>query len=52
MKFHEQNELYTYISFWDNKVLKVSLGMPEHAWPGPTKLTYSVDNFDTNEAAC
>ena len=29
MKLHAKNQLYTSISFWDIKVLKVSLGMPD-----------------------
>ena len=30
MKLHAQNQLYTSISFWDIKVFKASLGMPDH----------------------
>ena len=29
MKLHAQYQLYTCISFWDIKVLKASLGMPD-----------------------
>ena len=45
MKLHAQNQLYTSMNFLDVKVLKGSLGMPGHAWPHPTKLTWSVYNF-------
>ena len=30
MKLHAQNQLYTSFSFWNIKVLKASLGMPDH----------------------
>ena len=30
MKLHAQNQLYTLISFWDIKVFKASLGIPDH----------------------
>ena len=30
VKLHAQNQLYTSINFWDIKVLKVSLRMPDH----------------------
>ena len=30
MKLHAQNQLFTCISFWNIKVLQVSLGMPDH----------------------
>ena len=39
MKLHAQNQLYNSISFWDIKALKASLGMPQHAWSKPPKLT-------------
>ena len=31
MKLHAQNQLLMSVSFWDLKVLIVSLGMPDHA---------------------
>ena len=31
MKLHAQNQLYTFFSFWDLKVLIPSLGTPDHA---------------------
>ena len=41
MRLHAQNQLYTSISFWDTKVLKLKtfLGMPGQAEPHPPKLT-------------
>ena len=30
MKLHTQNQLYTSISFWDIRISKLSLGMPDH----------------------
>ena len=50
MKLHAQNQLYTFISHWDIKVLKDSLGMPGHTWPHPPKLTWLIYNFNRYEA--
>ena len=50
MKVHAQNQLYTFISHWDIKVLKDSLGMPGHTWPHPPKLTWLIYNFNRHEA--
>ena len=30
MKLHAQKQFYTSVRFWDNKVLKATLGMPDH----------------------
>ena len=46
MELHAQNQLNTYFSFWDRKVLIASLGMPEHAWPHSCKITSSACSFN------
>ena len=46
MELHAQNQLNTYFSFWDRKVLIASLGMPEHAWPHSCKITSSTCSFN------
>ena len=37
-KSREHFSIYTSISFWDNKVLKASLGMPGHVRSHPPKV--------------
>ena len=52
MTLHAQNQLYTSFSSWDLKVLKASLGVPEHAWPHLCKITSSICSFNRYVPAC